>query len=76
MSFQCYFVDNNNQRCKNEQEDCWCSQEHEQAWKVINYQDNRPKQQRQLSIKDIQKRLQEMANKKREERFKIQQQLL
>jgi hypothetical protein len=78
---QCYYrLDNNNYhtQCGNEiikDFEYWCSQEHEDMWKQVNYQDNRIKGTRQLEIKEIQKRLKAIQLKMKEERFKKQQSL-
>lgn len=60
--YQCYYTDKEGKRCKEswlsiEDVYIWCSKEHENLYKAVNYIDNRGKQTHQLPIEVIQKRL-------------------
>lgn len=65
MKFQCYFEDPDitdikERRCKEMQEDYWCSEEHRNAWQEANYGKAKNKGKK-LTIKQIQKRLIQMG---------------
>lgn len=60
-NMQCYFVDEDGQRCDKHQDECWCSPEHEKIWKEKNYGPNRPGQKPRPTIEQMKKRLLEMA---------------
>lgn len=61
MSFQCYYESLSGERCKNEQEGYWCSEQHEKAWKETTYGIKTREDRKRMSIEDIQKRLKEMG---------------
>ena len=63
--FQCYFEDENG-RCKNKQEDYWCSEEHRDAWQEANYGKVKSKGNK-LTIEQIQARLREMGRESKYE---------
>lgn len=59
--YQCYFVDELDNRCKNEQVDCWCSPEHKDLWQKKNYGIGRPRFARKLTIQEMQRELKQMG---------------
>lgn len=65
-TYQCYFVDENGDRCKKEQADCWCSPEHKKLEQASRYSSNRPRGQRQLTPAEMAEGFKEMAKKARE----------
>lgn len=62
-TYQCYF-EKNGVRCKNYQQDCWCSDEHRIAWQGSNYIDTRKRGEHRLSVQEIQSRLRDMGRQK------------
>lgn len=77
--FQCYYQSDRNDpttRCKNEQEEEWCSEEHKSLWQKENYTDRRVRGIRRKTIEDIQENLRRMAQESRAERFRKQQKLV
>jgi len=62
---QCYYEfppneENKREQCPNQQEDCWCSEEHREAWQKENYGQIKKGSK---TIEDMQKRLREMGRR-------------
>lgn len=63
--YQCYYVDENGDRCENVTNDCWCSPEHKDLEQRARYGDRRPRGQRNLSVEQMQEGFKEMAERAR-----------
>ena len=55
--YRCYYQTDDSKpetRYGNDQEDCWCSEEHKLLWQKENYNDNRQRGLRNLKPKQLQ----------------------
>lgn len=61
MEYQCYYENDQGERCLNEQDSYWCSDEHKNAWQQKTYGLKKEGGKRRPTIAEMQKRLKEMA---------------
>ena len=65
-TYQCYYIENGT-RCEKQQEEYWCSIEHESLWKEENYQHKQERHKRRLTKEELiegMRRIQERAKLK------------
>lgn len=59
MNYQCYYEYPDGTRCKKEQAECWCSDEHREKWQAEHYKNHKSLQKR--STEEMQEKIKEMG---------------